>query len=281
VATSGSAASIQDRLTVRSHFRDVRPYGMVGLGSTMSEERVSLVSTRARVRPSAVGFDDAFSRVPSPGYGVDSTELVHRWALAGTLAALAVGIATASVLGPLVLGVMEYRTSATMENQFLGSDAAALFVIAPLALAASVWAARGHRVVAPLAAGIGVYAVYTDFQNIVGQEYLRLPGNAERFFPLLLAVFVLAQVAVVLSVAQLSWLPRLPRGGVRVGPHPILPGEADGPRDHRPGRVGDWNRPVAWRSVVAAGPVSAVDRLYVSVGLGDSDGGGDVGPQRS
>jgi hypothetical protein len=131
--------------------------------------------------------------------------------MAGTLAALAAGIATASVLGPLVLGVMEYRTSPTMENQFLGSDAAALFVIAPLAVAASVWAARGQRVVAPLAAGIGVYALYTYFQNIVGQEYLRLPGNAERFFPLLLAVFILAEVVVVLGVRQLSGFPRLSR----------------------------------------------------------------------
>jgi hypothetical protein len=46
---------------------------------------------------------------------------------------------------------------------------------------------------------VGVFAVYTYAQVVVGQEYLRLPGNVERFFPLLLAVFVLGETAVVLG----------------------------------------------------------------------------------
>jgi hypothetical protein len=37
-----------------------------------------------------------------------------------------------------------------------------------------------------------VFVVYTYAQLIVGEEYLRLPGNNERYFPLLLGGFILA-----------------------------------------------------------------------------------------
>ena len=119
--------------------------------------------------------------------------------LAGVLALLAVGMAVSSALGPLVLGFLQYRTSPTTLNQLEGSDAAVLFVVAPATLVAGLLAVRRHPAAPPLAAGIGVFAVYTYTQVIVGQEYLRLPGNVERFFPLLLAVFVLAEAAAVLG----------------------------------------------------------------------------------
>jgi hypothetical protein len=92
-----------------------------------------------------------------------------------------------------------YRTSDTTLNQLMGSDLAALLVAAPLALVAAVLVARGHRAGPLLATGVGVYAVYTYAQVIVGQEYLRLPGNVERFFPLLLAIFVLGEALIVLG----------------------------------------------------------------------------------
>lgn len=56
---------------------------------------------------------------------------------------------------------MRYRTSPTTLNQLLGSDAAALFVIAPLTLATAVFALRAHPVAPLLALGIGVFALYT------------------------------------------------------------------------------------------------------------------------
>jgi len=139
-----------------------------------------------------------------------SATVGHERVVAGTLAALALGMATASVLGPLVLGLMRYRTSPTTLNQLLGSDAAALLVVAPLTLFAARLALHGHRAAPALASGIGVYAVYTYAQVVVGQEYLRLPGNVERFFPLLLAVFVLAEVAVVVSWRSMPVRPPAP-----------------------------------------------------------------------
>ncbi|GGM21306.1 hypothetical protein GCM10011608_02470 [Micromonospora sonchi] len=119
--------------------------------------------------------------------------------LAWALAAAAGVIAAAALVGPLGLGLMRYRTSDTTLNQLLGSDAAALFVVAPLAIVAALLAVRRHPVAPLLATGIGGYAVYTYAQVIIGQEYLRLPGNVERFFPLLLTVFLLAEALLVLG----------------------------------------------------------------------------------
>jgi hypothetical protein len=54
--------------------------------------------------------------------------------------------------------------------------------------------------VAPLLAlGPAFYVIYMFAQVVIGQEYLRLPGNVEQFFLLLLAVFVLGEAAVVLA----------------------------------------------------------------------------------
>jgi hypothetical protein len=119
--------------------------------------------------------------------------------LALALVPLALGMALASILGPVVLGLMTYRTSPTTLNQLEGSDAAALFVVAPLTLVIALLAARGHPAAPLLACGVGVFALYTYAQVVIGQEYLRLPGNVEPFFPLLLAIFIFAEAVVVLG----------------------------------------------------------------------------------
>src|SRR5438128_2194806 len=127
----------------------------------------------------------------------ERTDVPHggegRVLLAMVLALLALTMTVSAVLGPLGLGLLQYRTSSTTLNQLEGSDAAVLFVVAPAALLTAWLAARRHPAAPPLAAGIGIFAVYTYAQVMVGQEYLRLPGNVERFFPLLLTVFVLAE----------------------------------------------------------------------------------------
>jgi hypothetical protein len=154
-----------------------------------------------RLAAQAERSSDRLGGLPPPLGAAD------RW-LPVVLIGLALGIAASSLLGPLVLGLMRYRTSPTTANQLLGSDTAALFVIAPLTLLAAVLAARRHPIAPQLALGIGVYAVYTYAQIIIGQEYLRLPGNVERFFPLLLGVFILAEAVIVLAWRSLPPLPR-------------------------------------------------------------------------
>jgi hypothetical protein len=131
---------------------------------------------------------------------IRSTAAEHRPALlAAAVAGLGAAIALTSLMGPLALDLMRYRTSPTTLNQLLGSDAAALFVVAPLAMVAVVLVVRRHAAGAMLATGVAVFALYTYAQVIIGQEYLRLPGNVERFFPLLLAVFLLAEATAVLA----------------------------------------------------------------------------------
>jgi len=111
----------------------------------------------------------------------------------GTLV-LGTAVATVAVLGPLVLNVLRYRTSPTSLNQIIGADAAALTVVVPVTILAGVLALRGHPAAPALALAPSIFVVYTYTQLILGNEYLSLPGNVERFFPLLLAVFILAGV---------------------------------------------------------------------------------------
>lgn len=117
-----------------------------------------------------------------------------------TMGALAMAMAAAALLGPLVLNEVRYRTSPTTLNQILG--AATLFVVAPLGAAYAC--RRRSSAGALLASGVGVFGIYTYAQLVIGQEYLRLPGNVEWFFPLSLAVSVLAWVTVVLAWRAVS-----------------------------------------------------------------------------
>ncbi len=114
--------------------------------------------------------------------------------LGAGLFVLGAAVSVVAVLGPLVLGVLRYRTSATSVNQVVGGDAAALAVVVPVTVAVAVLAVRRHPAAPVLALAPSIFVVYTYTQLILGNEYLRLPGNVERFFPLLLGVFILAAV---------------------------------------------------------------------------------------
>lgn len=108
------------------------------------------------------------------------------------LVALGVLLALNSLLGPLVLDVIEYRYSASMINQAIGLDAVALAVAGPLALAAAVLIRRGHRAGSVLAMAPALFAAYMTPQYVVGPDYLNLPGNNEHFALGHIAMFVLA-----------------------------------------------------------------------------------------
>jgi hypothetical protein len=113
------------------------------------------------------------------------------------LIALGVIVAAVTLLGPLMTGVIRYRTSATTLNQIVGGDVAALLLVAPACVGAGICALLGHRA-AVVALAPTAFVLYTYTQLVVGQEYLRLPGNNERFFPLFYAGFVLAAVVFVM-----------------------------------------------------------------------------------
>jgi hypothetical protein len=105
-----------------------------------------------------------------------------------------------AILGPLVLDVIHFRTAASGLNQIRGGDLAALVIVAPACFAIAALAWRGHPAAPVLALAPGMFAMYTYSQLILANEYLHLPGNVERFFPLLLAMFLVAA-----AVTLRSW----------------------------------------------------------------------------
>jgi hypothetical protein len=114
--------------------------------------------------------------------------------------ALGAGIAAGAILGPLVLRVIAFRTSAHLENQFVGGEVVSLGVVAPAAITAGALWLRGHRLAPALAIGPALYAVYTYTTAVLGQEYARYPGNVERFFPLYAGL-----VAGGVAIAAVAW----------------------------------------------------------------------------
>jgi hypothetical protein len=116
--------------------------------------------------------------------------------LGAALAGLGGLVVVYAVLGPLILDVIHFRTSASGLNQVRGGDLAALVAVAPVCFAGAWLFWRGHRAAPVVALAPGTFAMYTYSQLILGNEYLSRPGNVERFFPLLLAMFILATAVV-------------------------------------------------------------------------------------
>jgi hypothetical protein len=125
-------------------------------------------------------------------------------------------VATTALLGPWGFGVIRYRTSPTTLNQVVGGDAAAFVVVAPIAIIAGILVLRRHPAGPVLALAPSVFVVYTYTQLIVGEEYLRLPGNNERYFPLLLGGFILAGATAVAAWRDLD-IAALPPVSTRLG----------------------------------------------------------------
>jgi hypothetical protein len=117
--------------------------------------------------------------------------------LGAGLFALATSIVGYAVLGPLVLDVIHFRTSASGLDQIKGGDLAALAVVAPVCVVIGGLALRGHPAAPVLALAPALFALYTLSQLVLGNEYRILPGNVERFFPLLLGIFLLAAAVAV------------------------------------------------------------------------------------
>jgi hypothetical protein len=97
-------------------------------------------------------------------------------------------VTAGAVLGPLVVDVLHYRTSASGLDQIRGSDLAALVLVAPLCGWIGRLAWEGHPAGPVLALAPAGFGVYIWTQLVVGNEFGRLPGNVEWFSPLLLGV---------------------------------------------------------------------------------------------
>ena len=97
---------------------------------------------------------------------------------------LAAGMTGAAILGPLVLGVIEFHVSSSARGQLVGGEVASLVLAAPIALAAGVLWLLDRPLGPMLAFAPALYAVYMYTQYVLGPEYQRYPGNNEYAFPL-------------------------------------------------------------------------------------------------
>ena len=129
--------------------------------------------------------------------GEDESHLTRR--LGVVLFALGIGVAAATLLGPLVFDLIRYHVVDEVLNQVVGSDAIGLLLVVPAALAAGMLTLRGHPVGPVMALAPAGYAVYVYTQLAIGGEFASQPGNSERFFPLFLAIFLLGGAAIVMA----------------------------------------------------------------------------------
>lgn len=108
------------------------------------------------------------------------------------LVLLGIGAAAVAVLGPLVLGAIDYHVSEAVAAQVKGGDVAGLLLVAPVSMIAGVLVLRGDRVGPVLGLGPAAYGLYVYFQLAVSGDISRYPGNSELWFPLFLVLFLLA-----------------------------------------------------------------------------------------
>jgi hypothetical protein len=127
---------------------------------------------------------------------------------------LGLGVTASALLGPLVLGFIDYHASPSAIDQITGADVAALFLVAPVSIIAGILALRGHLAAPVLAMGPAVFAMYTYTQLTLGGDFLRYPGNSEHFFLLNLGLFILGGVVAVAAWASID-VRRLPESSAR------------------------------------------------------------------
>lgn len=122
---------------------------------------------------------------------------------------IGVGVAMISnaLLGPLVLGVIRFHESATMEMQLLGGELTSLFFAGPLAIVAGVLWWRGSRRAPALALGPLGYAFYTAVQLVLVPDYARYQGNNERWFPLYLLIVMASWIMALEAWRELNARP--------------------------------------------------------------------------
>ena len=105
------------------------------------------------------------ARVPRADSGRASS------ALGWCLLALAALLVLNSLLGPLLLGIVEYPISASMTNQLLGLEVVTLVLVVPWTVAAGVLALRQDGHAPLLALGPTSYTAYMFVQYVLGPEY--------------------------------------------------------------------------------------------------------------
>ncbi|GAA1477755.1 hypothetical protein GCM10009623_22010 [Nocardioides aestuarii] len=142
----------------------------------------------------------------------------HTGGLTVVLLVVGVGAVVVALLGPLVLGVIDYHVSGGAADQICGGDVAGLLLVGPVSLVAAWLLHRGRPGAEALAIAPAAYGIYTYTQLSITGDLARYDGNAERWYPLLWLLVVACGAVLALAGARLAALPapaprpRLERG---------------------------------------------------------------------
>lgn len=136
--------------------------------------------------------------------------------------ALAAGLTLVflSIQGPLIRGVISYKTAGVINNQLIGQDAVNLFLMAPLLLAAGILLLLRKPLAKSLLIATPLFLIYYALSYTIGWEWSSpsYSGNSERYFFLFLFVLVAALVFLLyaLAVFPKNVESRFKRGGLAV-----------------------------------------------------------------
>lgn len=130
----------------------------------------------------------------------------------------AIVVATAAILGPLVLGVIQYRTSQSGIWQTMGVDAVNLLLIVPILVIGGILLAlqRDGAKYFLILAPVTLFSL--GFEAGAGQEWSLYPGNAERYVWLFIIEVIVALVLLVGTLPMFSErdVPQFGKRGLRI-----------------------------------------------------------------
>ncbi|TFF93361.1 hypothetical protein EU546_06300, partial [Candidatus Thorarchaeota archaeon] len=108
------------------------------------------------------------------------------------LLALLVGIVViaVSIMGPLLLGIIQHRTSPSGNYQIVGQDLADMLLLGPLCLIGGSLFLPGNRQAKYFLVLTPVALIYKGLTYGLGQEYAMYSGNVESFFWLFMAMII-------------------------------------------------------------------------------------------
>jgi hypothetical protein len=134
--------------------------------------------------------------------------------------AAALSLAYLAVQGPLVRGVIAYKTAPGIVGQLMGQDAVNLFLMAPLLLAAGVLLLLRKPLAKQLLVATPLFLIYYALSYTIGWEWSSpaYTGNSERWFFLYLFVIIAALIILLyaLAVFPKNIETRFKKGGLAV-----------------------------------------------------------------
>ena len=123
-----------------------------------------------------------------------------------TAVATGIGLAVMASLGPLWLGIIEYKTSPSAIYQFIGQDMVNLFIMAPICIIGGVLRLLGRKTAQFLLILTPPYLIYTILCFGMGMEWSHpaYSGNSEQYFFLFLGLLIGGFLLLFDSLGQFS-----------------------------------------------------------------------------